>query len=202
MSDWRELAGDWQSQADVPGPSGAELAALAARARREALVWRWKWRLVQASAVALVALTGWIVAFSGRPAAFKILAAFLAVLAAAAWWAARGTMDALVSIDAQSALDHLRAQRARAAAMPRFVVIDLVVYALCAIAFAIVGWGGWPGAGGLGVDVAGRSAAEMLPLWALLAVGTAYDLWRLGRSRATLRRIDAMLAALAAEERG
>lgn len=196
MNDWQDLAGDWQSQPTDAAPAPAAIAALAARARREALLWRWKWRAVQACAAGIVGIAAWAVLFTDRAPALKGLLLFLAVLAIGAWWAARGSMDALVSIDAHSALDHLRAQRARAAAMPRFVAIDLAVYAACALAFGAIMLGWWLDAGWFGIDVSARSATEMLPLWALLVGATAYDLWRLRRSRAQVRRIDDLLAAL------
>lgn len=199
MNDWGDLAGDWQAQATAPAPPRETIEALAARARRELTAWRWTWLAVQACAAGIVVFAGWVVLFTDRAAALKGLLAFMAVLAIGAWWVSRGTMDALVSIEARSALDHLRAMRDRAAAMPGFVVVDLVVYALCAVAFAVVTIGWAQGAAWIGIDLAGRPASELWPLWALLAVGVAYDLWRLGRSRALLRRLDALVSELAAD---
>ena len=196
MSDWGDLAGDWQAQATAPAPSRAAIEALAARARREALAWRWTWRAVQACAAGIVGFAAWAALFTDRAPALKVLLAFMAVLAVAAWWASRETMTRLVSIDARSALDHLRAQHARAAAMPRFVAIDFAVYALCALAFGLLTVGWAQGAAWIGIDLAGRSAAELWPLWGLLAAGVAYDAWRLRRSRVLQRRIEALLAAL------
>lgn len=199
MNDWGELAGDWQAQATEPAPARAAIEALAARARREALAWRWKWIAVQACAAGIVVFAAWLVLFTDRALAPKVLLAFLAVLALGAWWLSRATMDALVSIDARSAIEHLRAQRDRAAAMPRFVAIDFVVYGLCALAFAVVTFGWAQGAAWIGIDLAGRSASELWPLWALLVAGVAYDLLRLRRSRALVARIDALLGALGAD---
>lgn len=197
MSDWRDLAADWQAQPTAPLPDRAAIAALATRARREALAWRWKWRAVQACAAGMVGVAAWAALFGAGTLATKLLLAVLAALAVGAWWAARGPMDALVSIDARSALDHLRAQRARAAAMPRFVAIDLVVFALCGAGLLVLGLGWTQGAAWFGIDPAARAADGLWPLWALLLAGIAYDLWRLARSRALLRRIDVLLAALA-----
>lgn len=199
MNDWSDLAGDWQAQATAPAPPRGALEALAARARREALAWRWKWRAVQACAAGIVGLSAWAIAFTDRAPAIKLLLALMAALSIGAWWAARGSMDALVAIDARTALDHLRAQRARAAAMPRFVAIDFLVYAACALALGVLTLGWAQGAAWIGIDLDRRSASELWPLWALLAAGVAYDLWRLRRSRALRVRIDALLAALGAD---
>lgn len=196
MNDWGELAGDWQAQATAPAPPRAALEALAARARREALAWRWKWRAVQACAAGIVGLSAWAIAFGDRAPATQLLLALMAALSIGAWWAARGSMDALVSIDARTALEHLRAQRARAAAMPRFVAIDFAVYVPCALALGVLGFGWAQGAAWIGIDLAGRSARELWPLWTLLGLGVTYDLWRLRRSSALVRRLDALLAAL------
>jgi hypothetical protein len=196
MSDWGDLTGDWQAQATAPAPPRQAIEAMAARARREALAWRWTWRTVQACAAGIVVFAVWTALFTDRVPALKALVAFLAVLALGAWWASRGTMDALVSIDARSALDHLRAQRDRAAAMARFVAIDFAVYGLCALAFAVMTFGWAQSAAWIGIDLAGRSARELWPLWALLVAGVAYDLFRLRRSRVLRCRIEALLVAL------
>jgi hypothetical protein len=196
MNDWAGIADDWQAQGTTPAPSRAAIDALAARARREALAWRWTWRAVQACAAGLVVFAAWATLFTERAPAYKALVVFMAVLAAGAWWVARGSMDALVSVQARSALDHLRAQRARALAIPRFVAIDCVVYALCALAFGVLSVGWAQGAAWVGIDLAGRSALALWPLWGLLAAGVAVDLWRLRRSRALQRRIEALLDSL------
>lgn len=196
MSEWGDLAGDWQAQATAPPPPRLAIEALAARARREALAWRWTWRAVQACAAGIVAFAVWTVLFTDHGLALKALLGFLAVLALGAWWVSRGTMDTLVAVDARSALDHLRAQRDRAASIARFVAIDLVVYGLCALAFAVLTFGWVQGAAWIGIELTGRSAWELGPLWALLAAGVGYDLWRLRRSRVLRCRLEALLAAL------
>lgn len=76
------------------------------------------------------------------------------------------------------------------------MAIDVAVYALCALALAVVTVGWAQGAAWIGIDLAGRPAVELWPLWALLATGVAYDAWRLRRSRALRRRIEALLEAL------
>jgi hypothetical protein len=195
MNDWRDLSAAWRAQAVVQAPSHDLIAREAARASRQARAWLWCWWLVQASVVAAVVMAGatW---FGDGPAALRWIVNALALVALIVWWMSRARMQALLSRPTLSALDHLRAERARAAAVPWFVAVDFVVYALLAMLF---GWMTWASVGEhtwLGVDWGSRDPTGLVAIWGLLAVATGYDILRLTRSRTRSRELDALIGAL------
>jgi hypothetical protein len=195
MNDWHELSATWRAQA-VDRPLADEvIARAAARAARQARAWHWCWWLVQASLVAaiLMAAATW---FGDGPAALRWIINALALVGLIVWFVSRGRMQALLSRRTLSALDHLRAERARATAVPWFVGVDLVVYALLAMLFGWMTWAWVSDHVSLGVDWGSRDPADLVAVWMLLGAATAYDLVRLVRSRARARELDALIGAL------
>lgn len=195
MSDWNDLAAAWRTQ-PVDAPVDARLITrAAARASREARAWRWCWNLVQASVVAAVVLT---ISVWWRKDASPMhwIITGLSALSVVVWWLSRSRMRALLDRPTLSALDHLRAERARAASIPWFVAVDLVVYALLAAMFAWVTWASFGDRDLLGVAWGERGPAGLVLIWLLLGAATVYDIVRLARSRRRLRELDALLTAL------
>jgi hypothetical protein len=195
MSDWNDLAAAWRTQPVDAAVDEELISRAAARASREARAWRWCWNLVQASVVAAVVLT---ISVWWRKDASPMhwIITGLSALSVVVWGLSRSRMRAVLDRPTLSALDHLRAERARAASVPWFVAVDFVVYALLAAMFAWVTWA-WHGDRDLlGVAWGERDPAGLVLIWLLLGAATVYDIVRLARSRRRRRELDALLAAL------
>jgi hypothetical protein len=195
MSDWHDLAAAWRQQPATQPIAADVVAREAARATRQARVWRWCWWLVQAAVLAAIAMTV-SVWFGDGPTALRWIITGLTVVSVIVWWVSRARMRALLDRPTLSAIDHLRAERARAASIPWFVSVDLVVYGLLA---ALFGWMTWASVGDrtlLGVAWGERDPTGLILIWFLLGAATVYDILRLTRSRRRCRELDVLIAAL------
>lgn len=194
MKDWEQLARTWQSCR--PQLAEAELERMLHSARREALRWRLTWIAAQACVPLVVGVSAWMLWRADGWAMRGVAAGFLSA-ALYAWLASRKDMAQLLNPVPQSTLGHLQAQLARTQAMRRFVRIDFIVYlgmAAMAAVFSIDHQlhGAW-----LGINWDGRDAPWLM--WALVAVGVGYDLFRLRRAERRKAKLQRLLSMIRAE---